>query len=146
MAGLPVYPSEDSSVIAIAGDWYSDGHGLVSRPLAELQPIAQIAGVRLAAKAAFCPDVEERANTAIFVFDGGLGVQREQNLLAPGLAVFDGGDTLYIEATAQGTRCLVFAGAPISEPVVGYGPFLMNTREEIEIALKEYRDGTFLTH
>lgn len=145
-ADLPVYSSEGCSLIAIAGDWYGDGHRLVTGPLTELQPIAQIADVQLAANATLCLDLDECASTSLFVFEGGLDEQQAQNLLAPGLAVFEGGSTLQIKATAQGVRCLVLAGAPIGEPVVGYGPFVMNTREEIETALKEYRDGTFLKH
>lgn len=144
-AELPVFSSGDVSVTAIAGDWCSDGHKLVSGPLTELQPIAQMADVQLAANATLCLDVEKAANSAVFVFEGALDVQ-VQNLPAPGLAVFEGGDRLQIKATAGGARCLVLTGAPIGEPVVGYGPFVMNTREEIETALNEYRDGTFLKH
>ena len=36
---------------------------------------------------------------------------------------------------------LLIAGRPLNEPVVQYGPFVMNTREEIEQALADYRDG-----
>ena len=144
-AQLPVYSADDFSLVAIAGDWFSEGHQLVSGPLIELQPIAQMADVQLAANATLCLNVEESSNTVVFLFEGGLDVQ-VQSLPAPGLAVFEGGDRLQIKATAGGARCLVLTGAPIGEPVVGYGPFVMNTREEIETALNEYRDGTFLKH
>ncbi|MDU5675492.1 MAG: pirin-like C-terminal cupin domain-containing protein, partial [Pseudomonas aeruginosa] len=36
---------------------------------------------------------------------------------------------------------LVLAGKPLREPIVQYGPFVMNSREEIEQALRDYRDG-----
>lgn len=140
---LPVYSSESISLAAIAGDWYSDGCKLASGPLMELQPIAQMADVGLAGNATLSLDVKQAANTALFLFEGGLDVQT-QDLEAPGLAVFEGGDRLEIKATTEGARCLVLTGVPIGEPVVGYGPFVMNTREEIETALNEYRDGTFL--
>lgn len=39
------------------------------------------------------------------------------------------------------TRLLLIAGKPLKEPIVHYGPFVMNTREEIEQALTDYRDG-----
>ena len=39
-------------------------------------------------------------------------------------------------------RVLLLAGRPLREPVVQYGPFVMNTREEIEQALRDLRDGT----
>ncbi|MEZ1355017.1 pirin-like C-terminal cupin domain-containing protein, partial [Pseudomonas aeruginosa] len=40
-----------------------------------------------------------------------------------------------------GARVLVLAGKPLREPIVQYGPFVMNSREEIEQALRDYRDG-----
>jgi hypothetical protein len=51
------------------------------------------------------------------------------------------GDTVRLAAGADGARLLVLAGAPIGEPVVQYGPFVMNTREEIEQALADYQRG-----
>ena len=44
-------------------------------------------------------------------------------------------------APGQGARFLLLAAKPLREPVVQYGPFVMNTREEIEQALDDYRDG-----
>ena len=41
----------------------------------------------------------------------------------------------------EGVRFLLLAAKPLREPVVQYGPFVMNTREEIEQALADYRDG-----
>jgi quercetin 2,3-dioxygenase len=46
-----------------------------------------------------------------------------------------------VRAGAQGVRFLLLAARPLREPVVQYGPFVMNTREEIEQALADYRDG-----
>ncbi len=42
----------------------------------------------------------------------------------------------------EGASFLLLAARPLGEPVVQYGPFVMNTREEIEQALADYRDGT----
>jgi redox-sensitive bicupin YhaK (pirin superfamily) len=46
-------------------------------------------------------------------------------------------------AGAKGARVLVLAGKPLGEPVVQYGPFVMNTREEIEQAIADYQAGEF---
>ncbi|MFO6030202.1 pirin-like C-terminal cupin domain-containing protein, partial [Pseudomonas aeruginosa] len=43
--------------------------------------------------------------------------------------------------SAAGARVLELAGKPLREPIVQYGPFVMNSREEIEQALRDYRDG-----
>jgi len=51
------------------------------------------------------------------------------------------GDYVDIEAVPGDLRLIVLAGKPLGEPVVQYGPFVMNTREEIEQALEDYRQG-----
>lgn len=52
-----------------------------------------------------------------------------------------------VDLTGVGpARILLIAGKPLKEPIVSYGPFVMNTREEIEQALADYRDGTLTQH
>ena len=56
------------------------------------------------------------------------------------LARLGEGDAVKLHSD-QGARVLVLAGKPLREPIVQYGPFVMNSREEIEQALRDYRDG-----
>jgi redox-sensitive bicupin YhaK (pirin superfamily) len=51
------------------------------------------------------------------------------------------GDRLCIRAADSGARFLLLAGRPLTESVVQYGPFVMNTREEIEQAVHDYQSG-----
>lgn len=51
------------------------------------------------------------------------------------------GDELVARAGADGARLLLLAGRPLREPVAQYGPFVMNSRAELEQALADYRDG-----
>src|SRR5688500_61519 len=53
------------------------------------------------------------------------------------------GESVRIEGGGNGTRVLLLAGRPLHEPVVQYGPFVMNTREEIEQAINDYQSGAF---
>ena len=57
-------------------------------------------------------------------------------------ALLTDGDAVKIEAGDEGARVLVLAGKPIGEPIAQYGPFVMNTREEIEQAVLDYQSGT----
>jgi redox-sensitive bicupin YhaK (pirin superfamily) len=56
-------------------------------------------------------------------------------------AVLSDGDRVTVTAGPAGARFVLVAGKPIGEPVVQYGPFVMNTREEIEQAVADFRAG-----
>ncbi|HSD33460.1 MAG TPA: pirin family protein [Gemmatimonadales bacterium] len=60
------------------------------------------------------------------------------------LVLFDRGDEVTVQAGDQGIRFLLVSGKPIEEPVAWYGPIVMNTREELQQAYAELRDGTFI--
>jgi len=62
------------------------------------------------------------------------------------LVVFDDGDQIVVSTESQSVRFLLVSGKPIGEPVAWYGPIVMNTREELQIAFDEYRKGTFIKH
>jgi len=59
------------------------------------------------------------------------------------LAVLGPGERLVLAAGAAPSRVLVVAGKPLEEPVARYGPFVMNTQEQIYQALADYRAGRF---
>jgi len=63
---------------------------------------------------------------------------------SPHLVVFGEGDQVWIRAGAEGARLLLMAGKPLNEPIARYGPFVMNTREEIEEALHDLRNDNFI--
>ncbi|MGD0233530.1 MAG: pirin-like C-terminal cupin domain-containing protein, partial [Syntrophorhabdales bacterium] len=60
------------------------------------------------------------------------------------LVVFDDGDQIVVSTESESVRFLLVSGKPIREPVAWYGPIVMNTREELQIAFEEYRNGTFI--
>ncbi|MEN9816855.1 MAG: hypothetical protein RLZ32_735, partial [Gemmatimonadota bacterium] len=60
------------------------------------------------------------------------------------LLVFDTGDEVVVAAGPAGVRFLLVAGAPIREPVAWHGPIVMNTRAELQQALHELHEGTFI--
>lgn len=92
-----------------------------------------------------------QGHTAVaYLFEGqgefGLdGNGRGERVEAVRLIVFAEGDRLRVRATAESNaRFMVMAGAPFGEPIAPYGPFVMNTREEIQQALADLRNGTFV--
>jgi redox-sensitive bicupin YhaK (pirin superfamily) len=61
------------------------------------------------------------------------------------LILFDRGDEVVVQAGDQGIRFLLVSGKPIEEPVAWYGPIVMNTEQELRQALRDLRDGTFIS-
>ena len=65
-------------------------------------------------------------------------------LRAPQLAVFGDGDEVRVEADGSAVRFLLVSGKPIGEPIARYGPFVMNTREELQFALQDLQNDSFV--
>jgi redox-sensitive bicupin YhaK (pirin superfamily) len=57
---------------------------------------------------------------------------------------FANGDHINVKTENGAVRFMLIAGAPFKEPIVPYGPFVMNTLEEIQQTLQELRNGTFI--
>jgi len=62
------------------------------------------------------------------------------------LVLFDSGDEVTVQAGDEGIRFLLVSGKPLEEPVAWYGPIVMNTRAELQQAVSELNDGTFIKH
>jgi redox-sensitive bicupin YhaK (pirin superfamily) len=62
------------------------------------------------------------------------------------LVLFDSGDEVTVQAGDEGIRFLLVSGKPIEEPVAWYGPIVMNTRAELQQAVNELQNGTFIKH
>jgi len=60
------------------------------------------------------------------------------------LVVFDRGDEVTVQAGEEGIRFLLVSGKPIEEPVAWYGPIVMNTQAELQQAVSELQNGTFI--
>jgi redox-sensitive bicupin YhaK (pirin superfamily) len=80
---------------------------------------------------------------AIAVLRRSISVNGSRQVGDAELLVLDcAGDEVQIEAAVDSTL-LVLSGEPIAEPIVGYGPFVMNSRAEIETAMMDFQSGKF---
>jgi hypothetical protein len=79
-------------------------------------------------------------NAFIYPFEGEIAVAGER-VVQHSAAILSDGDRVTVTAGAAGARFVLVAGRPLGEPVVQYGPFVMNTGEEIEQALADFRAG-----
>jgi redox-sensitive bicupin YhaK (pirin superfamily) len=74
----------------------------------------------------------------------GTGVERPDFIGNRSMVLFDQGDEVVVQAGEEGIRFLLVSGKPIEEPVAWYGPIVMNTRQELQVALDELNRGTFI--
>lgn len=87
--------------------------------------------------------VPENFTTALFVMEGKVTVNGAQDVEQPTLVLLGNEGTDLVVSASAGARFIVLNGRPIDEPVVGYGPFVMNTQEQIVQAMQDYSAGRF---
>jgi hypothetical protein len=132
---IPAVSLADGKVTVIAGTYGTTQgpvHGGSTEPL--------YWDVQLAAGKTFEAKVPATHAVYIYPFEGSVEVA-DRVLKTHQGGVLGSGDTLEVKAGAEGARFLVLAAKPIREPIVQYGPFVMNTREEIEQAIRDYQNG-----
>ena len=80
-------------------------------------------------------------NAFVYVVKGSLEIEGHRQLNANQIALYQRGDDLINLYAKDGADILVLGGKPLNEPVYSYGPFVMNTEEEIRLCIANYRSG-----
>jgi redox-sensitive bicupin YhaK (pirin superfamily) len=104
--------------------------------------------VSIPAKAEFRHPTKQGHTVIAYVFEGSAYFSPEKRELVGNehLLLYDDGDEVIVTSGDQPVRFLVFSGKPLKEPVAWYGPIVMNTQEELTVALEELRNDTFIKH
>ena len=131
--------SDGTARIRVLVGEHAGVRGAVRDPNTEVQYL----DVSLPAGARFEHGVAASLTAFVYVFEGEAQLSG-QPLATHKLAVLGPGDTVSLEAGGSGARFILVAGKPLKEPIVQYGPFVMNSREEIEQAMADYRAGTLV--
>lgn len=139
---IPVLqPADGVTVKLVAGEL-----GGATGPVQGIATQPQYWDIGLAADTAFTAPVPESHQAFIYVFEGELqaGPAASRHAVQRGqMAVLGQGDHLELQAGGDGARLLLVAGLPLREPVARYGPFVMNTPQEIQQAFIDYQNGRF---
>jgi redox-sensitive bicupin YhaK (pirin superfamily) len=143
---VPTVQLADGVEVRVIAGTLIDGErridGPVSPQAAKLSTDPLYFDVRLPAGARFEQAVPATNTAFVYVYEGDATIAGKP-LPHRAAGALDTGDTVQIVAGAQGARVLLLAARPIGEPIVQYGPFVMNTREEIEQAIQDYQSGAF---
>ena len=125
------------SLRLIAGEF--DGHKGAARTFTPVD----LWDIRLNAGKSLTLDLHEGRNTALVVLRGTVQVNGLESVRQGQLALFDRkGDQMTLEASEDAV-VLLLSGEPIDEPIVGHGPFVMNTEQEIHQAFADFQSGRF---
>ena len=144
-ASIPVITTDEGARVRVIAGRVGDTAGAVSGIAAD--PV--YLDVTVPAHATFTQPITRGHAAFVYVFEGKAriaadGAKDGTVIPHPRLVVLGEGDLVKVAADAGPARFLLVSGKPLREPIARYGPFVMNTREEIEQALRDLRQGTFV--
>jgi len=142
---IPEVTREDGVKIRVIAGEVDGVRGAISEIIADPAYL----DVSIPANGSFSHPVEKEHTAFAYVFEGrgffGTDENAQQSSVSqPGLVVLGDGDYIQAGAANEPVRFLLISGKPLNEPIARYGPFVMNTQEEIQQALKDLRNGTFV--
>lgn len=135
---IPIVQKDGVTVRLVAGEL--DGvHG----PVKDIAASPLYMDVKLAPGSRFTYPIPSGHTVLAYVFEGA-GEFGSEVVESVSMVVFnDDGDQIEVKSES-GVQFMLIAGAPFKEPIVPYGPFVMNTVEEIQQTIAELRNGTFI--
>jgi redox-sensitive bicupin YhaK (pirin superfamily) len=147
-ATIPTVEMDGVKIRVVAGEVAG-----VKGPVTEIAASPVYMDVQVEAGKEFTYPIPRGHTTMAYVFEGeglfydGENSQGEADLLVNSVAMirFEDGDLFRVRTHPESSvRFMLIAGAPFGEPIVPYGPFVMNTVEEIQQALYDLKNGTFV--
>ncbi len=139
---IPVVQLEHGHAVkVIAGTLEVNGQ-TVTGPVQDVATHPDYWDITVGSQAPLTLAVASRKTLLLYVYQGSASIG-ERVVSSHHMAVLSQGETLEI-GTENGARLLLLAAEPIGEPVASYGPFVMNTHEEIEQAIRDYNHGTLI--
>ncbi len=126
--------------VAVLGGRFRLDNDLIIGPIGERQTDPHLWDIELNGDAALPIELDTDLQPLLYLYEGEATVNGEA--LARDVLTQIRANTKLNLQTNTGARLLLLAGKPLREPVVQYGPFVMNTRDQIEQAIRDYQSGT----
>jgi len=133
---------EGGSVSIIAGRVLISESIELTGVLPELSTQPVMMDVTLNSVEAVVLDFNPQFPALVYVVEG--NIFSDELILQGQMGIFSEGKQLSLKAGEQGASILVLSGRPLREPVEQYGPFVMNTRQQIDQAIMDFRNGRFV--
>ena len=133
---IPEVSLPDGGLVRVIAGEYGETAG----PIAGLATEPLYLDVRLTAGATFSHAPTSGHNVFAYPYEGSVRIGAT-TVPSHSAGVLSAEGKVEAIAGAEGARFLLLAGKPLNEPIVQYGPFVMNTREEIEQAIRDYQSG-----
>jgi redox-sensitive bicupin YhaK (pirin superfamily) len=137
---IPEWTAPGVTVRVIAGSTQGV-NGAVLRDAQTHPTQALMLDVHLAPGASFEHALPAAHNAFVFVYRGQALVGHSTVPRSHMAILSNSGSAVRLQATGEAVRALLIAGAPLREPIVQYGPFVMNTREELMTAVEDFSNG-----
>jgi redox-sensitive bicupin YhaK (pirin superfamily) len=132
---LPVYEDNSLRVKILLGEYQG-----IKSPISDAITEVEYYDVTLQAGCAFNHSIPARHTAFIYTFENSAAIGGKVVPLH-NLAALTSGNSLQVEAGDGAARFLLISGKPIGEPIVQYGPFVMNSEAEIRQAMSDYHAG-----
>jgi redox-sensitive bicupin YhaK (pirin superfamily) len=135
---IPEYVTDDGVTVRVIAGTSNGIEGAVSREVTE--PL--YLDIHLPAGSTFTTALPDTHNAFVYVYRGAVNIGNVQ-VMSRRMGILSntpGTDSVTLTAT-EDARLILIAGKPLNEPIVQYGPFVMNTQEEIHHALDDFRNG-----
>ena len=142
---IPVVELPDGGRVKVIAGKVVVGGKTTAGPIQGLSTDPLYIDVELPAGVAFSQAIPAAYHAFVYPFEGSvvIGEKEKGRVLATHHAgILSDGDAIALTGGPEGGRAIVLAGRPLLEPIVQYGPFVMNSREEIEQAIRDYQGGT----
>jgi redox-sensitive bicupin YhaK (pirin superfamily) len=142
---IPAVSKDGVTVRVVAGEYEG-----VTGPVTEIAASPLYMDVTLEPSNELLLPIPRGHSAVAYLFEGkgrfgSLNNGPAEEIEAVKMIIFEDGDHIHIQAAEDAiARFMVIAGAPFKEPIFPYGPFVMNTAEEIQQALSDLRNGTFV--
>ncbi|MEO0028410.1 MAG: Quercetin 2,3-dioxygenase [Pseudomonadota bacterium] len=141
---IPEVHTEGGVLVRVISGQSHGVQGAMHRPAKDYPTDPLYLDIHFSADQTFTQNISVSHNAFVYVYRGSLAVQSHQGAETVPLQrmaiLSHGGDGVVLQAQA-GTRALLISGQPLHEPIAQYGPFVMNTRDELMQAVEDFQAG-----